>query len=246
MGITQRAKRGGKTGPRGPYKSKGKLPNDVAMKLKQRHEEGATIASLAKEMGVHYHKVARTICRVGGKIDRSRKYWTNEERAHIAKMYSDGRSIGSISRELGCAQPKIAKVIALKGVPKRVNKGATHWRWKDGRWIDNHGYVILTREGWSGPPFPEMFDSGGRASEHRLVMAKTLGRALLNTETVHHINGVRSDNRPENLQLRQGQHGRGQVLQCRCCGSEDIGHAPIAVPPMAREGFEAGLMSAFS
>lgn len=62
--------------------------------------------------------------------------------------------------------------------------------------IDAQGYKTITRRG-----HPNQMDEKGRIREHILVMSEFLGRPLRKGESVHHKNGIRDDNRIENLEL---------------------------------------------
>jgi hypothetical protein len=66
------------------------------------------------------------------------------------------------------------------------------------------GYVI-----WYWPEHPNA-RRDGKIAEHTMVMAEKIGRPLRAGENVHHINGVRDDNRPANLELWRSMQPSGQ------------------------------------
>ncbi len=81
---------------------------------------------------------------------------------------------------------------------------------KKGRFIKGHkGLEMEKNPMWKGGRFLEPTTGYIRIAvgkkkynyEHRLVMEKHIGRKLRSDETVHHINGNKTDNRIENLEL---------------------------------------------
>ena len=77
-----------------------------------------------------------------------------------------------------------------------VNKG--WFKKRNGYGLNKKGYKVIYHRGgkWKG-------------QEHRLVMEEYLGRKLRTDEVVHHLNGVKTDNRVINLQvMTKKQHDR--------------------------------------
>lgn len=68
------------------------------------------------------------------------------------------------------------------------------------RWHNRDGYALTRR-------------NGKKILEHRAVMAEHLGRPLLRNETVHHKNGIRDENRIENVELWSTSQPPGQRVE---------------------------------
>lgn len=80
---------------------------------------------------------------------------------------------------------------------------------------DKNRDFYISKEGYryiKAPDHPNA-NQNGWVLEHRKIMSDNLSRPLTDVETVHHKNGVRVDNRVENLELRNGQHGAGQTVE---------------------------------
>ncbi len=78
----------------------------------------------------------------------------------------------------------------------KCHVGESHAAWKGGRSKTSNGYIsVVAKKDEPGQT------KKGYILEHRRVMQEHLGRALLPNENIHHINGVRDDNRIENLEL---------------------------------------------
>lgn len=78
---------------------------------------------------------------------------------------------------------------------KGIMAGSKNPRWKGGRQVTNDGYILIYT-----PNHPYKI-AKNYVYEHRFVMEQKLGRYLKFEETVHHINGIKDDNRIENLMV---------------------------------------------
>lgn len=139
--------------------------------------------------GKHY---ARGLCATCYNRERLRGHFTEE----ICKVESCER---------GC----YAKNLCCKHYYRQLRYGSTSdavlTRAPNGSGFKNNsGYIIIRIDSLYGRK---------QILEHRHIMSQSLGRELFPDETIHHLNGIRDDNRIENLELMSSSHFSGQRVK---------------------------------
>jgi len=143
-----------------------------------------------------------------------KKIKTDEKK--IVRLYQNGESALTIQKITGINYKTVYRILENNGIGRRTSSEQTinarklgrgdyskqkelaskNWqgrnnpRWKKiGSKRDNgHGYILIkTKSGW--------------VEESRLIAEKILKRKLTKDETIHHINGIKNDNRLKNLFL---------------------------------------------
>jgi hypothetical protein len=133
--------------------------------------------------------------------------WTDLKDLYVTQNLSTVE----IARIKGCTNSSVGLALKALGIPARnyseavrlVKGRVSHKKVKN-----KAGYIMVWMPNHPGS------NSAGYIFEHRLVMEQSLGRLLLSTEFVHHKNGIKDDNRIENLELTTNgahskEHSRG-------------------------------------
>lgn len=182
--------------------------------IKLKYNSGKPAIAIAKEYNTSETMIFNILRDCGVSTRNAKDYLTkiltSQQIDEIEARWKNHESTEDLAKEYQIPRYKISQYLKQRGhlltkrskrIPKKTEQGYVYI------WIDSDDFYFsmahkdTTRK------------SGSYVLEHRYNMAKLLGRCLTQEETVHHINGNRSDNRIENLELWTGNHPKGSRVK---------------------------------
>ena len=160
-----------------------------------------TFQEIANHVGCSWSCVQRTITRHGAKARKRGPHsgarnpnsnWTEQQRQQVLSLYQqEDLSISDIAKIVERTHASVEKFLHRSGLNKRkagAPKGKKNPFWAGGRPKVDYKKVWIPSE-------------KRLVKEHRLVIERKLGRKLLPTEVVHHIDGNPLNNHEDNLEV---------------------------------------------
>ncbi len=170
------------------------------------HEEGMSILDISKEFGCSHSTVSEWMDRLG--VDKRSFGEENREYPQLwdgdwlmAEYLEKERTAPDIAEEIGCSEHAVLNAVEKQGIPKHsqgISKKSIHPSFDY-----NKGYLRVSSHN---------YDNGKQTGTdtvriHRLVAIAKYGFDKVMDNIVHHKNGVKWDNRPENLEvMSQSEH----------------------------------------
>lgn len=206
-------------------------------------DRGLRAKQIAEHLSCSTSTVYRCAAQHGADLKTRKKPKQKNNLTERIRHLSDGvATAAQIAAELGCSEKYVQNIQRTHGMC-RLRRGARNGElnsaYVGGRRVDHDGYVLVSVG--VDHPYARHLDAKGYKVmyEHRLVVERNLGRHLLPSEIVDHVDGLHLHNHPSNLRLFQSNadHLKRTISGQRPEWSAD-GFSRMKTPPAQRVNLE--------